>query len=333
MNPLVRWGILGCGDVTERKSGPAFAKVRDSALVAVMRRSPGLARDYAQRHGVPRWYDDADALLHDPQVDAVYVATPPGSHAELAIRCARAGKPAYVEKPMALAHAQCQLMIEAFHKAGVPLFVAYYRRALPRFVELKRRLDDGIIGEPRFVHVWLCKRTSPQPSPGGPASWRFVPSISGGGRFVDLACHTLDILDYLFGPIESVSGSACNQGTPLYSVEDAVSASLRFASGVLGTGAWCFTACEPRDDVTIIGTRGTLAFSTFGTDLVTTLQSGEVQREEIANPEHIQQPLIQTVVDELLGRGLCPSHGESAARTSAVMDALLAGSFSSELIL
>src|ERR1044071_3205427 len=121
----IRWGIIGCGDVTEVKSGPAFQKARDSALVAVMRRDGDLARDYAQRHGVPRWYDNAEALIHDPEVDAVYVATPPYAHKEYTLMSARVGKPVYVEKPMAMNHEECQVMIKACQAAGVPLLVAY----------------------------------------------------------------------------------------------------------------------------------------------------------------------------------------------------------------
>ena len=128
----IRWGIIGCGDVTEVKSGPAFAKADGSALVAVMRRTAELAEDYARRHGVPRWYADAEALVRDPEVDAVYVATPPSSHREYVLLAARHDKPVYVEKPMAMNHRECLDMVAACRDAGVPLFVAYYRRALPR---------------------------------------------------------------------------------------------------------------------------------------------------------------------------------------------------------
>ena len=137
----VRWGIIGCGDVTEVKSGPGFQKARNSELVAVMRRNAKLAEDYAIRHGVSRWYDNADALIHDPGVDAVYIATPPDSHKDYALAVARAGKPAYVEKPMALNYSECLAMIQAFEQAGVPLFTAFYRRALPRFLKIKSMLD------------------------------------------------------------------------------------------------------------------------------------------------------------------------------------------------
>ena len=134
----IRWGIIGCGDVTEVKSGPGFQNSKNSQLVAVMRRSGALAKDYALRHNVPKWYDDAQKLINDPDVDAVYIATPPAFHKEYTLKCAQAGKPVYVEKPMARNFEECMAMIEACENAGVPLFIAYYRRALDRFNKVKR---------------------------------------------------------------------------------------------------------------------------------------------------------------------------------------------------
>ena len=195
----IRWGILGCGNVTEVKSGPGFQLAEGSRLVAVMRRDGNKARDYAERHGVSRWYDDAEQLIRDPEVDAVYVATPPSSHAEYTIRAAAAGKPVYVEKPMARDAAECRRMIDACRVAGVPLFVAYYRRALPRFLKVKELLDAGAIGTPRFVTVTQYHA----PGQYDPANlpWRVRPEIAGAGIFLDLAAHTLDILDFLLGPV------------------------------------------------------------------------------------------------------------------------------------
>lgn len=139
----VRWGIIGCGDVTEVKSGPAFSRARGSRLDAVMRRSPVLAKDHARRHGVPRWSQDADELIQDPDIDVVYIATPPDSHHEYVLRCAQAGKAVYVEKPMASSHPECLEMIEACESAGVPLWVGYYRRELPRIRVVERLLRSG----------------------------------------------------------------------------------------------------------------------------------------------------------------------------------------------
>lgn len=345
----VRWGIIGCGEVCEAKSGPAFGKAEGSSLAAVMRRDAAKARDFAARHGVPRWYSDAGSLIADPGVDAVYVATPPDSHAHYAVLAAGAGKPVYVEKPMARTYAECETMLAACRAAGVPLFVAYYRRSLPKFLKAKEILAEGGIGAVRSVYVTLCRPSAPA-RPGEAAPWRLVPGVSGGGLFVDLASHTLDILDFLLGPIVEARGLAARLGVgssagatgaayapgttgtadaadaavPAVKAEDTVSACFAFASGALGAGTWSFSAAQWADRVEIIGDAGRLAFSTFGDEPIRR-DSGEGTREyAFANPAPIQQPLIQSIVDELRGRGKCPSTGESAARTNRVMDAILA---------
>src|SRR5262245_1560869 len=318
----IRWGIIGCGDVTEVKSGPGFQKAQHSSLVAVMRRTGGLAEDYARRHGVPRWYDDAEALIHDPEVDAVYIATPPAAHKEYTLLSARAGKPVYVEKPMALNFAECRMMIEACRAAGVPLFVAYYRRALSRFLKVKELIDAHAIGEPRFVTVTLYQPIAREELTPQTLPWRVIPEVAGGGRFVDLASHMLDFLDYLLGPIRYVQGFASNQAHR-YPAEDIVTGTFVFESGVHGVGTWCFTSFDRCDCTEIVGTEGKIAYSTFDARPVTVTTSTGTTEFSYDYPPHIQQPLIQTVVDELNGVGACPSTAESATRTSWVMDQML----------
>ncbi len=319
---MIRWGIIGCGDVTEVKSGPGFQRASNSSLVAVMRRNGDLARDYAQRHGVPKWYDDAQALIDDPEVDAVYVATPPSSHKEYTILAAQAGKPVYVEKPMALNYAECQEMIEICRAVGVPLFVAYYRRALPRFLKVKALLESGVIGQIRMVTITLHWQPSPDELDPANLPWRVIPEIAGGGRYLDLAAHTLDFLDYILGPIRAVEGHAANQAG-YYPAEDIVTGSFLFESGVQGTGAWCFTAFDELDVTEIVGSEGKISFASFAEAPVVLTTAEGVTEFQIDHPAHVQQPLIQSVVDELTGQGQCPSTGQSAARTSWVMDQML----------
>ena len=320
----IHWGIVGCGNVTEVKSGPGFQKAHNSSLVAVMRRNGELAQDYARRHGVHNWYDNAKALINDPDVDAVYIATPPSSHKEYTIMAAQAGKPVYVEKPMALNFDECQEMIDACDTAGVSLFVAYYRRALRRFLKVKEVVDSRAIGNIRFVSITLYQPVQPKQTDSNNLPWRVLPGISGGGIFVDLASHQLDFLDYVLGPIAAAEAFAGNQAGH-YPAEDVVTATWRFESGVQGTGAWCFTTFEAVDRTEIIGSNGRITFSTFDSEpVLLTTKDGETGFA-IDYPAHIQQPLIQSVVDELLGLGQCPSTGESAARTSWVMDQILAG--------
>jgi predicted dehydrogenase len=321
----IRWGIVGCGDVTETKSGPGFAKASNSALVAVMRRDGAKAANYAKRHGVPRWYDDGRRLIEDPEVDAVYVATPPDAHESYAAMAAAAGKPVYVEKPMARTYDECVRMIGAARAAGTKLFVAYYRRSLPRFLKVKELLDLGTIGRVRVANVRLYQPPAKEDLDPANLPWRVKPEIAGAGKFLDLASHTLDLLDFLLGPIAEASGRAGNQAG-LYPAEDVVAGSWAFASGVMGAGVWCFTSHHREDVVELIGEAGRITFSTFGgSDPVRIETTGESEEFQIAHPEHIQQPMIQAAVDELNGVGQSPSTGETAARTSRVMDRMLAG--------
>ena len=239
----IRWGIIGCGDVTEAKSGPGLQKATHSSLVAVMRRNGELARDYAKRHGVPRWYDNAEALINDPEVDAIYIATPPAAHKAYTLLSAQARKPIYVEKPMALNFEECQVMLQTCRAATVPLFVAYYRRALPRFLKVKELIDAHSIGEVRFIKVTLYQPLAPEELNPLTLPWRVIPEVAGGGHFIDLASHMLDFLDYVFGPIHSVQGFATNQAHR-YPAEDIVTGTFMFESGVHGVGTWCFTSFD-----------------------------------------------------------------------------------------
>ena len=320
MDPI-RWGIIGCGDVTEVKSGPGFQKADGSTLVAVMRREGAKAMDYARRHGVARAYDNADELIRDPHVDAVYVATPPSSHCELVLRVAAAGKPCLVEKPMALNHAESMRMVGACRERRVPLWVAYYRRALPRFLNVRDRLHEGAIGRVTSVHVQV---SAPLRAGADSTGWRVNPAISGAGLFFDLASHCFDLLDFLVGPIKSVSGFAVNRGGA-YATEDVTAAAFEFDDHTVGTGIWNFNAAEKTDVITFVGSEGELTTPVFSDSDVILRRDTERHVDGTRNPPHVHQPLIQTIVDELHGRGHCASTGETAARTSWVMDRCVEG--------
>jgi 1,5-anhydro-D-fructose reductase (1,5-anhydro-D-mannitol-forming) len=320
MKDLIRWGMIGCGDVAEVKSGPALQKAAGSSLVAVMRRDSAKAADYARRHAVPRHYDSAVALVADPEVDAVYVATPPSSHLELAMLAADAGKPCLVEKPMALCHAECVRMVDAFETRHVPLFVAYYRRALPRFVEARRLLQAGAVGTPTSVHIFQYDRLLQGDAA---QAWRVDPAVAGGGLFLDLASHGFDLLDFLLGPITAVDGIAVNTGGT-YAAEDVTTACFSFESGMAGTGVWNFNADRSADGIVVSGTDGELHMPVFANAPLVLRAGGREDVLPFSNPPHVHEPLVQTIVDELIGRGRCESTGRSGARASWVMDQCLA---------
>ncbi|GAB4025665.1 Gfo/Idh/MocA family protein [Spirosoma gilvum] len=316
------WGIIGCGDVTEVKSGPAFNKVPHSSLVAVMRRDAEKAADYARRHNVPKWYTDADALINDPDVNAIYIATPPDSHADYAIRAMRAGKPTYVEKPMALNAAECEAMNQVSRETGVPLFVAFYRRALPYFVKVKELVDQKVIGDVRYVHVQL--NWEPADRELGKASvpnWRVNPTLSGGGLLHDLASHQFDFLEFLFGPVKTANGISRNQAG-MYEADDIVVANFEFESGVLGSGNWCWTVNKEQrlEQTQLIGSKGKLTFSFFEKFIIKLETESGTEQIDVPFPDHVQQPLIELIVSELRGEGKSPSTGETGARSNQILD-------------
>ena len=320
---MIKWGIIGCGNVTEVKSGPAFNKVTGSKLVAVMRRNAALAEDYAKRHNVPKFYSDAGDLINDPEVNAVYIATPPQSHAEYAVQSIKAGKPVYIEKPMALNYSECQKINNASEKYKVPVFVAYYRRSLPGFLMVKELIEKGSIGNVLFLQMQLFTAPSNEERTGN-LPWRVDPAISGGGHFFDLASHQLDYLDFIFGPVTKINSIVLNQ-SGLYKAEDFVTANFLFKDNIVGTGTWCFSASleSGRDTIEIIGDKGSIHFSTFSFEPIILIN--EAGRQEFVNerPEHVQFNLIEKIVQALNSNGTSPSTGISGARTSKVMDEIV----------
>lgn len=324
MDRHFHWGMIGCGDVTEKKSAPSFNKIEHSSLEAVTSRTRGKAVSYAARHGVPKVYDSAEQLLADPGIDAVYVATPPSSHAGYAIQAMQAGKPVYVEKPMAASYEECLRMNEVSAKTGVPLFVAYYRRSMDYFLKVRELLDAKSIGIPFLCRSTLVTPPRAEDYRSDELPWRVIPEISGGGYFHDMGCHELDLMMFLFGDVRSAAGCSGNFGG-LYTPEDTVVASVEFQNGLLYTGTWSFVAPEAAADdrIEILGDSGSLRFSCFSFAPIELVTGDGVKEFAIPAPEHVQYPMIRSVVEELRGRGRSPSHGESAARVNWLMEKIL----------
>lgn len=319
MPKTIRWGIIGCGDVCEVKSGPALQKADKSALVAVMRRDAAKAADFASRHGVPFSTGDAEELIRHPEVDAVYIATPPGSHLEYALQVCAAGKACYVEKPMARSAAESRVMQRAFEEAGVPLFVAFYRRGLARFQTTKRLIEENRIGTLTGVSY---RYASPRHQASDVLPWRLRAEEAGAGLFYDLGSHLLDIFDFLFGPLQNVAGWAENVASPQLEVEDSVAMTFS-AAGAPGVASWNCASWQRADLIEIFGTEGKIALSCFGCDDIRLETAAGVQSFEGQLPPHVHQGLVQTIVDQLNGQGSALSTGATALRTMEVMDTVL----------
>lgn len=318
----IRWGMIGCGAVAEVKSGPGFYKANNSQLVAVTSADPAMTQSFAERHGVPRAYETTEQLVADAEVDAVYVATPPSSHKPLSLLVAKAGKHVYVEKPMAIRFEECREIVDVCAQQGVRLFVAFYRRAMPRFLKIKEWIDSGAIGAVRNVRAVQHQPPAPEDLSRATLPWRLKPEVSGGGKFLDMGIHELDLFDFLFGAIEEVHGVASNQAG-LYDVEDTVTATWRHASGVQGYGSWCYVCGHGEDFVEIVGSKGRITFEFFSDKPLTLIDESGTRTADIPNPPHVQQPFIQSIVDDLNGVAPCPGNVESAVRSTWVADEVL----------
>jgi 1,5-anhydro-D-fructose reductase (1,5-anhydro-D-mannitol-forming) len=317
----IRWGIIGCGAVTEVKSGPAYQKTEGFTIEAVMRRDADKAADYAKRHGINKYYTDADALINDPEIDAIYIATPPDTHKYYGLKVAEAGKPCCIEKPLAPNYQDSLAIQRAFDKKNIPLFVAYYRRSLPRFEQIKKWIDTNAIGAIRHIRWHLSKPANPLDLSGN-YNWRTDAEIATGGYFDDLASHGLDLFTHLLGNIKEVSGISLNQ-QGLYSSKDAATACWLHESGITGTGSWNFGCFEREDKVEIFGSKGKITFSVFDNDPI--VLSNEEGRTElnIEHPENIQLYHAQNMREHLLGNSPHPSNGLTASHTSWVMDTII----------
>lgn len=319
----IQWGIIGCGNVTEAKSGPAFNKVAHSTLVGVHRRNTDKLIDYAKRHGVPMTFFNAKELIESDKIDALYIATPPDVREDYAMQAMQLGKPVYLEKPMALNLAACIRLRDASERLGVKLSVAHYRRNLPLFMEVKKILEQDVIGEVKEVQITMLKRTNKAAD--DPSNWRVDPSIAGGGYFYDLAPHQIDLVFYFFGKPRSFSGTSTNKAG-LYKAEDFVQGTIELENGIVCKGLWDFSINgEEKDEFLIIGEKGTIRFPVFGLFIEVEI-NGNTHTIHFEAPKHNQQNHIQAVVNYFLDKGENPCSAEDAILSMEVMEAFVYGS-------
>lgn len=321
----IGWGFIGCGEVTEKKSGPAFNEVPGSHVVAVMSRNAEKAESYAKRHNIKKWYTDPLELINDPEINAIYIATPPSCHATFAIMAMKAGKPVYIEKPLAASYEDCARINRISELTGVPCFVAYYRRYLPYFQKVKQIIQSGAIGTPANVQI----RFSVPPrdldyKSNGSLPWRLQPDIAGGGYFYDLAPHQLDLIQDIFGVITRAHGY-CSNMAKLYKAEDTISACFYFENGLPGSGSWCFVGHQSakEDRIEVIGEKGMLSFSVYNYSPIQLVTSEGRSSIVVPNPPYVQLPIIRSVIEHLQGIGICECTSVSATPVNWVMDRIL----------
>lgn len=330
---VVNWGIIGLGDVCAKKSGPAFWKCNNSKLVAVMRRTPGKAKQWVKDNvpgGDCAGYDDITAFLNHNGLDAVYIATPPGNHLEVARKVAEVGsiKACYVEKPVGRCAAETIEMVNLFQDRL--FYPAYISRAYERTNKVKQLIDDGVsLGDVVSISYTLKGTGGIRGLDTNNIPWRVDAVQSGGGLIMDVGCHVIDRLDYLLGPLTNVTGQAMNRNSPFYDVEDYVELHATIHDTTV-TCTWDFGATEEEacDQLIIKGSNGnSLSMAAMSPSLPVHLINDDqiIKTFTFDTPEHTAQPLIQLVTDEICGIDgvMSPAKGDNAIRTSKVLDTIL----------
>lgn len=312
----INWGIIGCGDVAEVKSGPAFQKVKNSSLISVMRRNEEKVKDFAERHQVPNWTTDATKLIEDENVNAVYIATPPSSHLTYALQALKAGKNIYLEKPMVLNSKEAGILSNALNHCNSKITVAHYRRELPVFIKVKELLDSNIIGEVSSVEIDIAQSKSANLIAKTDENWRTNPEVSGGGYFHDIAPHQIDLMCYYFGEVVNIHQGHVEDGVLS---NDIVRGEVEFKNGITFKGIWDFVASKDKDSCIIYGEKGSISFSFYG-DNITIEINGENENYEFSNPTHVQQPMIEKVVGYFLGKNQNPCSVKEATIVTKIMD-------------
>lgn len=322
----INWGIIGCGDVCEVKSGPAFQKASQSKLVAVMRRDVGKAQDFAIRHGVPQWYSNAHDLLANEEINAVYIATPPSTHLQYASMALQAGKHVYLEKPITCSYGEALELKELCSLYNRKLVVAHYRREQPYFKKIESILQSSILGSIRCITLRYYKPSLTLDELFiDKIKWRVDPAISGGGLFHDMAPHQLDILLHHFGYPIQVYGIAYNQ-SGMYNAPDVVSAAATFKNDIAFQGMWCFNAAAHIDEdvCEMIGANGLLKFNFFSQQpIVLKTNEGQEQLFSFTYPQHVQQDMIQQAVLYFLGKRDNPCPVQAGVDVMKLMEGVL----------
>ncbi|MGF1579958.1 MAG: Gfo/Idh/MocA family protein [Gemmataceae bacterium] len=313
----LRWGILGVGDIAQKRAAQAIIDEGNSQLVAACRRNEAKLREFCQRFEVPRAYQADAELIADEDIDIVYVATPVNLHLPQTLAAAKAGKHVLVEKPMACSTTECDQMVDVCREAGVTLGVAYYRRFYPIVLRMKEIIKSGEIGIP--MSVMAVTSTPLAMNPGDDGYWRVIPEASGGGALMDMGSHRIDLFLDMFGQV--VDGKAlCDTLVGDYEGEDCASVVLRFRSGVHGNLQCFFRTNVGADEFIITGTKGRLIASPLNRDKLIVQVNGERRTESHPPATNLHGPLVADFAEAIRTQRQPVVTGEAGRETNQVIE-------------
>ena len=320
---MIHWGLVGTGAISNKRVGPALVDAKNSKLAAVCDVAEEALRSFASRFDIAHAYTSFDELLANPEVDAVYLATPVFLHAPYAIQALKAGKHVLVEKPMALTVSECEEMVRLARKTGKTLATAYYRRFFPKVQRARQLIEEGTLGKVVMVvsvyHTWYNR------PPGAPGGWRTEKARAGGGVLWDMGSHRFDLLIGLFGmptQVWAVTETLIHD----IEVEDTASVYMKLANGAQCVSTWQWSSQTWVDHMAIIGSDGKIVMEPMDSpNLTYYIGKGRSQErfdEEIPLPENVHLPMIQNFVDSVLAGKDPVEVGEEGLKVNRILAAI-----------
>ena len=313
----LRWGLIGCGDISRKRVAPAIKDLDQCELVAVARANYTKAESFTKEFSAKRWYKEWQDLINDDEIDAVYLATPVYLHAEQTIAAAKAGKHVLCEKPMALNAKYCERMIETCKEHNVTLGVAYYRHFYPVINRVKEIISSGEIGEPTVVEIqafeWFDRK------PGEPRYWLLEKEKSGGGPMMDFGCHRIEVLQHLFGKVKEIQSQLFNIHFNR-EVEDTAYVSLLFENNTQAIIRVTHAAYEARDTLDIFGTKGSIHIPVLNGGAITIKTEKDERTENHPPNKNVHQPLIEDFTNAVLENRTPVVNGYVGREVNLILD-------------
>jgi predicted dehydrogenase len=315
----LRWGLIGCGDIARKRVAPALRDLAACELVAICRKRSELAESFAREFGARKWYSDWLDLIHDEEVEAVYLATPVHLHAAQTIAAAEAGKHVLCEKPMAMNVTQCDEMLAVCRANKIMMGVSYYRHFYPVIARIKSLLASGEIGHPVLAQINAFEWFNPQDNDS--RAWLLKKAFAGGGPMFDFGCHRIEVLAHIFGHISKVAALTANA---LFNreVEDTATASFQFESGTCAVLTVTHAAREPQDSLDIFGSGGSISVPVLNEGRMR-VGNDEGERWESHPPAaNLHEPLITDFVQSVFANRAPKVGGEIGRMVARIEEAI-----------
>ena len=313
----IKWGLIGCGDISRKRVAPGIIDADNSRLVTVNRSNFSKAESFAKEFGAEKWTKDWKELIQDNDINAVYIATPVYLHAEQTIAAAEAGKHVLCEKAMALNTADADKMIDACRANNVKLSIAYYRNLYPGVHRIKEIIASGEIG--KVVHIQSNNFENFNCQPGEPRFWLLEKEKSGGGPMMDMGCHRIEVFVNIAGPVQQITGFNDNIAFKR-DVEDSSIAHFRFENGATGLLTSSHAAGEPQDTLDIFGTEGSIHVPVLNDGVITVVTDTGTRMEKHPNPANVHQPLIEDFITAVLTDRDPAVTGEMGREVTRILD-------------